>query len=299
VTAELPSPALAGSEDRPFVEVWPRDDHRDRMLRDLVVPSRWKFALVALYLSTGRHMPDEAKRHGCVFGFCDARGVQRPKVSATHIGWTVEPVRDSLPGCALIASTVDGACAHGRRDCAECEGLAYDRACLDGHDAAVAAPNRALLDKRAREDDDDGPWEPDRPPSCDWCGGKGCRFCDADDVVDRLLERQQLAAIDLPLDFAPGLRREEAEAIRTPHTTLKYVCTECGRETNGTWYATGRFACGTGLGCEGCGSFSLRFRNTCPGCGRGVEHCDAELEGSAWLMPLCVTRRSAAKGGAT
>lgn len=27
-------------------------------------------------------------------------------------------------------------------------------------------------------DDDDGPWEPDRPPSCDWCGGKGCRFCD-------------------------------------------------------------------------------------------------------------------------
>lgn len=80
----------AGTEARPFAEVWPRTDRRDQLLVDLVTPA-WKFALVALYLTTGRAMPDEAKRDGCVFGYCDGRGVQQPKASATHVGWTVEP----------------------------------------------------------------------------------------------------------------------------------------------------------------------------------------------------------------
>lgn len=57
----------AGTEARPFVEV------------------------CSLYLTTGRATPAEAKRDGCVFGFCDARGVQQPKATATHVGWTVEP----------------------------------------------------------------------------------------------------------------------------------------------------------------------------------------------------------------
>lgn len=82
--------ARAGTEARPFAEVWPRTDRRDQLLVALVTPA-WKFALVALYLTTGRVLPDEAKRDGCVFGYCDGRGVQQPKASATHVGWTVEP----------------------------------------------------------------------------------------------------------------------------------------------------------------------------------------------------------------
>jgi hypothetical protein len=79
--------ARAGTEARPFVEVWPRSDRRDHILVELVTPM-WKFALANLYLTTGRTLPDEAKRDGCVFGFCDERGVQQPKATATHVGWT-------------------------------------------------------------------------------------------------------------------------------------------------------------------------------------------------------------------
>lgn len=82
--------ARAGTEARPFAEVWPRSEQRDELLVDLVKPT-WRFTLAALYLLTGRHMPAEAKRDGCVFGYCDERGVQQPKATATHVGWTVEP----------------------------------------------------------------------------------------------------------------------------------------------------------------------------------------------------------------
>lgn len=91
--------ARSGTEVRPFTEVWPRDGRRDDLLVDLVTPA-WKFALAGLYLTTGRCIPDEAKRDGCVFGFCDARGVQQPKATATHIGWTVEPARSTGGGDA-------------------------------------------------------------------------------------------------------------------------------------------------------------------------------------------------------
>ena len=72
----------------PFVEVHPRTEERDDLLLTLS-RSTWRLALARLYLSTGRSMPDAAKRDGCSFGFCDAQGNLKAKADATHIGWTV------------------------------------------------------------------------------------------------------------------------------------------------------------------------------------------------------------------
>lgn len=90
-------PAAPGSEAAPFAEVWPRDERRDDLLVQLVTPG-WKFALANLYLMTGRAIPTEAKRDGCVFGYCDGLGVQQPKSAATHIGWTIAPPAAAHPG---------------------------------------------------------------------------------------------------------------------------------------------------------------------------------------------------------
>lgn len=41
-------------------------------------------------LSTGRYVPDEAKRAREVLsGFCDAAGKLTPKADATHVGWSL------------------------------------------------------------------------------------------------------------------------------------------------------------------------------------------------------------------
>lgn len=79
----MPTPPIA-----PFSEVHPRSEERDGLLLSLG-RSTWPLALASLYLSTGRYMPDAAKRHGCSFGFCDAQGNLKAKADATHIGWTV------------------------------------------------------------------------------------------------------------------------------------------------------------------------------------------------------------------
>lgn len=86
-----------------FEEVWPRTPERDDLVVRLGVAGFWRVALAGLYLSTGRCIPEEAKRCGCYFGFCGADGsrVTDVKVSgdgigcavvaspATHVGWTV------------------------------------------------------------------------------------------------------------------------------------------------------------------------------------------------------------------
>ena len=35
----------------------------------------------------------------------------------------------------------------------------------------------AVPGRVASPSDYDEPWEPDRPPGCDWCGGRGCQIC--------------------------------------------------------------------------------------------------------------------------
>ena len=79
---------------RRFVEVWPRSAGLDAVLEGLVGPL-WRFALYALYLSTGRSIPHAAKQTtGVSFGYCDAAGELRPKAEATHVGWTLDPLYD-------------------------------------------------------------------------------------------------------------------------------------------------------------------------------------------------------------
>lgn len=75
-----------------FNEVWPRTPQRDDCVRRLAGPC-WRIFLSGLYMTTGRFMPDEAKRKGAYFGFCDAGGQIAPMASATHVGWTVEEER--------------------------------------------------------------------------------------------------------------------------------------------------------------------------------------------------------------
>lgn len=50
--------------------------------------------LVALYLRAGRYVPNEAKKKGVYYGFCDEQGHYLPDnhAGATHFGWSVEPV---------------------------------------------------------------------------------------------------------------------------------------------------------------------------------------------------------------
>lgn len=76
----------------PFAEVWPRTPARDQLLFDAVGSTAPLFMLLAaLYLSTGRYTPPEAKRSRYVgFGFCDAAGTHVETLAdATHIGWTL------------------------------------------------------------------------------------------------------------------------------------------------------------------------------------------------------------------
>lgn len=74
----------------PFTEVHLRTDKIDRAIADLRDSNLARMALPALYLSTGRYMPDEAKRAREVLsGFCDAAGKPTPKADATHVGWSL------------------------------------------------------------------------------------------------------------------------------------------------------------------------------------------------------------------
>lgn len=73
-----------------FVEVHPRTEQRDKAIADARDSSLVRMALPALYLSTGRYVPDEAKKAREVLsGFCDAAGKPTPKADATHVGWSL------------------------------------------------------------------------------------------------------------------------------------------------------------------------------------------------------------------
>ncbi len=72
----------------PFRERLPRTPGRDRHLEGLG-GSASRACLAALYLSDGRYLPDEAKRNGVAFGYCNAEGWLCPRTTATHVGWTV------------------------------------------------------------------------------------------------------------------------------------------------------------------------------------------------------------------
>ncbi len=77
-------------EPAPFAEIHERSETRDKAIADLHDPALARLALPALYLSTGRYTPDEAKRAKTVmFGFCDAAGKIKAKADATHVGWSL------------------------------------------------------------------------------------------------------------------------------------------------------------------------------------------------------------------
>lgn len=71
-----------------FEEVYPRTPDRDAALVGLGT-RLWPIHLTRLYLLAGRSCPEEAKRQGVAFGFCDSEGRQVGKQQATHVGWTV------------------------------------------------------------------------------------------------------------------------------------------------------------------------------------------------------------------
>lgn len=73
-----------------FAEVLPRSDKHDRFLAQLQTPA-WRIALAALYLSSGRFLPDEAAQRGVYYGFCNAAGDRCPMEQATHVGWSIVP----------------------------------------------------------------------------------------------------------------------------------------------------------------------------------------------------------------
>jgi len=82
-----------------FEERLRRNDKHDAWLAELATPL-WRIALAALYLSTGRCLPPEAKARGVFFGFCDEHGNRCPRDLATHVGWTVTPApAPEVPGC--------------------------------------------------------------------------------------------------------------------------------------------------------------------------------------------------------
>ena len=70
-----------------FVETIPRSEEVDRLFSRLSGPA-WRAAIGDLYLRTGRYTPNEVKRHGAVFGLCDALGCPMPAPLATHLGWS-------------------------------------------------------------------------------------------------------------------------------------------------------------------------------------------------------------------
>lgn len=73
-----------------FAETLPRSAKHDEFISQLATPL-WRIALAALYLSSGRLLPDEAKKRGAFFGFCDAQGNRCRRDQATHVGWSVVP----------------------------------------------------------------------------------------------------------------------------------------------------------------------------------------------------------------
>ncbi len=74
-----------------FTEVWPRSERLEETFLGLAT-AQWRLALGALYLETGRYIPEEAKRRGCSFGYCNANGEIQPKrdPAATHLGWRLD-----------------------------------------------------------------------------------------------------------------------------------------------------------------------------------------------------------------
>lgn len=74
-----------------FENVLPREEVSDDdivMLRS----STWRIVLAALYLRTGQYLPDDAKKRGAFFGFCDPEGNYLPEGNpgATHFGWSAD-----------------------------------------------------------------------------------------------------------------------------------------------------------------------------------------------------------------
>lgn len=72
----------------PFVTLLPATEENCRLLTDCFT-SQAKFALAALYLRSGKYMPEIAKKRGAYLGLCDARGYRvEDNTTATHIGIT-------------------------------------------------------------------------------------------------------------------------------------------------------------------------------------------------------------------
>lgn len=111
----------------------------------------WRDALAAV--------EDEQRRPGPILPHPLPSGVRSPPFADGEVRFTCWACDAQLgPGevCARCcgAEAIPGRCAlpagHGGE-----------------HEAPiVASPS-----------DYDEPWEPDRPPGCDWCGGRGCQIC--------------------------------------------------------------------------------------------------------------------------
>jgi len=113
-----------------------------------------------------------------------------PAVTVSAPTETVVVASKTLCGIALFESTTPGwsrgggQCGGGLKiaACPICVRVArttFPGARIVGG-TAWTSPIRTALEAAEVEipEHDDGPWEPDRPPDCEWCGGKGCRFCD-------------------------------------------------------------------------------------------------------------------------
>ena len=75
----------------PYSEVHPRTKARDRAVANLKhSPHLMLWCLSALYLTTGRYIPQEAKvAREIRLGFCDQAGNPVSQSDATHIGWSL------------------------------------------------------------------------------------------------------------------------------------------------------------------------------------------------------------------
>jgi hypothetical protein len=186
----------------PFVERWPRSELRDNLLEDLRLPI-WPVALGALYLNTGRYIPQSAKRgrRGCTFGFCDAEGMRVSKESATHIGWTLDPDPDAFadlvessgqPIVAPPTTTVVGAAgdecvcdAEADGECPFCEGMAVQAAAEHARlEGGLSQSDYLGEDFEGEDDDGQGPDIDERmnERECACDGGRipvACSDCDS------------------------------------------------------------------------------------------------------------------------
>lgn len=86
------------------------------------------------------------------------------------------------------------------------------------------------------EDHDDGPFVPDRPPECDWCGGKGCQFCDGTEQREAEAEAARVSIESKArLQIARHTAAEPPQPILDLAIASQHLHTAIGRLTTHQW----------------------------------------------------------------